>query len=116
MPKLKKKRGNKYMEIYKDDSKKVRLIPEGRIDVVTSQDLKESLLELFNEGYDFIVIDFNKVTSIDSSGLGKLLLFQKKLKERNGALSIVNVKTEYIKNMFKMIHLDKVIDIEYLDE
>lgn len=104
------------MDIIKEGSKKVKLKPEGRIDVVTSQDLKDNLLELFNEGFDYIIIDFSNVTSIDSSGLGKLLLFQKKLKERDGALSIINVSTDYIKNMFKMIHLDKVIDIEYIEK
>lgn len=103
------------MNVNKEGNTRAILKPEGRIDVVTSQDLKERLLELYNEGYNFIVIDFSEVSSIDSSGLGKLLLFQKKLKERNGSLSIINVKTEYIKNMFKMIHLDKVIDIEYIN-
>lgn len=103
------------MEVLKEDDSRVILKPVGRIDVVTSQDLKDKLLELYNENYHFIVIDFSEVTSIDSSGLGKLLLFQKKLKERDGALSIINVKTEYIKNMFKMIHLDKVIEIQYVE-
>lgn len=103
------------MNVIKEGDSKVILQPEGRIDVVTSQNLKDKLLELYNEGFNFIVIDFSNVTSIDSSGLGKLLLFQKKLKERDGALSIVSVKTEYIKNMFKMIHSDKVIDIQYAE-
>lgn len=98
------------MEKGKDD--KVTIKPEGRIDVVNSQSLKDELFTLYNEGFNEIVIDFSKITSIDSSGLGKLLLCQKKLKERGGELTIINVTNAYIENMFKMIHLHKVINIE----
>jgi anti-sigma B factor antagonist len=100
------------LEKIRNDEGKVTIIPEGRIDVVNSQNLKQELLNLFNEGINEIVIDFSKIASIDSSGLGKLLLFQKKLKERGGELSIINVTNDYIKNMFQMIHLNKVIKIE----
>ncbi len=100
------------MEQIKNGNGKVTLIPEGRIDVVNSQNLKQELLNLYNDGVKEIVIDFSKITSIDSSGLGKLLLFQKKLKERGGELRIINVTNDYIQNMFKMIHLNKVIKIE----
>ncbi|OIJ10232.1 anti-anti-sigma factor [Anaerobacillus arseniciselenatis] len=100
------------MEQIKNGNSKVTLIPEGRIDVVNSQNLKQELLNLYNDGVNEIIIDFSKITSIDSSGLGKLLLFQKKLKERGGELRIINVTNDYIQNMFKMIHLNKVIKIE----
>lgn len=96
-----------------DRKKDVAVIkPEGRIDIRNSQDLKEIMLDIYDEGFSFITIDFAAVMSIDSSGLGKLLLFQKKLKERDGNLKIINIQSDYIKKMFKMIHLDKVIDIE----
>ena len=36
----------------------------------------------------------------------------KKLNEKDGNLVIRNVESDYIKNMFEMIHLDKVIEIE----
>ena len=88
------------------------LLPEGRIDISNSQELKQQLLAVYEEGFNQIEIDFSKVTGIDSSGLGKLLLFQKKLKERGGELSIVNINNEYVKKMFTMIHLYKVIKIE----
>jgi anti-anti-sigma factor len=86
--------------------------PVGNIDFSNSQKLKDKLLELFEQDYKKVVMDFSEVESIDSSGLGKLLLFHKKLKEREGNLVIRNVESDYIKNMFEMIHLNKVIDIE----
>ena len=101
------------MQIKKKNNKAV-VTPAGRIDITNSQDLKKELLDIYDEGYEQIVIDFGNITSIDSSGLGKLLLFHKKLKERDGKLRIVNVESDYVKKMFSMIHLNKVIDIEGL--
>ena len=86
--------------------------PVGNIDFSNSQDLKDKLLELFKKDYKKVILDFSEVESIDSSGLGKLLLFHKKLKEKEGKLIIRNVESDYIKNMFEMIHLNKVITIE----
>ena len=90
--------------------------PGERIDITNSDEFKEKLVSLFDEGYHDIIMDFKEVAGIDSSGLGKLLLFQKKLKEKNGQLRIVNVNNDYVQKMFKMIHLSKVIHIEGIDE
>ncbi|OEF98399.1 STAS domain-containing protein [Desulfuribacillus alkaliarsenatis] len=98
------------MEIRKSGSEAC-LEPTGRIDMSNSHILKEKLLELYNEGFTVITVDFSQVNGIDSSGLGKLLLFQKKLKEKDGELIVKHVKSEYIRKMFEMIHLDKVIRI-----
>ncbi len=87
------------------------IIPTGNINISNSDELKEKLLALYNEGVNMITIDFQNVRSIDSSGLGKLLLFQKKLKERRGTLRIINIYSDHIKKMFSLIHLDKVITI-----
>lgn len=88
------------------------LILEGKIDITNSSELKENLLQIYNEGFDSIIIDFANVYGIDSSGLGKLLLIQKKLSERDGKLKIININSDYVRKMFSMIHLNKVIDID----
>ncbi len=100
------------MNVDKNNDGSVILTPEGKIDITNSTELKETLLSIYNEGYDTIIVDFEKVYGIDSSGLGKLLLIQKKLSERNGKLKIINVSSDYVKKMFSMIHLNKVIEIE----
>lgn len=94
------------------DKTEVVIKPVGNIDFSNSQELKDELLELFEQEYKKVIMDFSEVESIDSSGLGKLLLFHKKLKEKEGTLVIRNVESDYIKNMFEMIHLNKVIEIE----
>jgi anti-anti-sigma factor len=99
---------NKIIEVNSTD---VIIMPKENIDYSNSQKFKEILQKLFEQNYKKIIIDFSEIERIDSSGLGKILLFQKKLKERNGDLIITNVKNDYIKNMFEMIHLNKVITI-----
>ena len=94
------------------DNNEVVIKPIGNIDFSNSQELKEELLQLFKQNYEKVVMDFSEIESIDSSGLGKLLLFHKKLKEKEGTFVIRNIESDYIKNMFEMIHLDKVIEIE----
>lgn len=102
------------MEINKNvlDDNKVIVSPQENIDFANSNELKEELISIKEDGYNQIEIDFGEVNSIDSSGLGKLLLFHKKLKEKDGELSIKNIQSDYIKNMFDMIKLNKVIKID----
>ncbi|ADO76573.1 STAS domain-containing protein [Halanaerobium praevalens] len=94
------------------DEKEVVISPVGNIDFSNSQVLKKELLRFLEKGYQKFIIDFSEVESIDSSGLGKILLFHKRIKEKKGKLIIKNVKSNYIKNMFELIHLNKVIEIE----
>ncbi|MFW5996283.1 MAG: STAS domain-containing protein [Halanaerobiaceae bacterium] len=90
--------------------------PGKKIDYTNAGELKEKALSLFEDGYGLIKIDFKEVETIDSSGLGKLLLLYKKLKERDDELRLINVNNEYIRKMFEMIHLYKVIPIEGMDK
>lgn len=87
------------------------IIPKRKIDVTNSNLFKEKFTKLYEEGFNDIIIDFTNVNTLDSSGIGKLLVFYKRLKERNGTLSIINVKHENIRHLLDMICLDKVINI-----
>ena len=99
------------MRIEKGDKETVIYI-EGRIDISTSTGFKSKVLSLIEEGEKIICLDFTDVTGVDSSGLGKLLLFQKQLAEKDGKLRIRNVKSEYVRKIFSLVHLYKIIDIE----
>lgn len=92
-----------------------QVYPSGRIDIVTAKDFKNDVLSLIEKGMEKVYIDFSKVTAIDSSGLGKLLMFHKKLEERGGQLIIRNVENSYVRKMFSLVHLYKVITIEGLN-
>ncbi len=94
----------------KDDT--VYLILEEKIDLVNAEDLKEMFMDLLDQGYLDFALDFGKVRMIDSSGLGKILLMQKILQEKEGSLKIINIESEYVKKMFRMVHLSKLVNIE----
>ena len=101
------------MKIEKTGSEVV-VYPEGRIDISNAGDFKDEITSLIDEGSTVINLDFSQVSGIDSSGLGKLLLFQKQLKEKGGELKITNVNSEHIQKIFSLVHLYKVINIEGL--
>ncbi len=77
-----------------------------------AEELKQSLLKICEEGNDSIILDFSRITTIDSAALGKILMVQKRLRECGGELKIVDVKSDYIRKMFDIINLDKVIKVE----
>lgn len=85
-----------------------------KIDITNSGELKKVIMSVYDQGYNSVILDFTGVNMIDSSGIGKLLLFQNKLKQRGGELKIINITSDNIRKMFSMIHLYKVINIENL--
>lgn len=101
------------MKVVKTEEGQGLIIPEGKIDVTNSHHFKARLAELFDEGVNEITVDFTNVDALDSSGIGKLLVFYKKLKDRGGSLSIINVKHKNIQHLLDMIRLDKVINIDW---
>ncbi len=82
-----------------------------KVDLSNSGELRDLLQGLYDENYRNIAVDFSKTKMIDSSCLGKLLMFDKKFKENDGDFVIVNVTSDYIRKMFTLIHLYKVIKI-----
>ncbi len=98
--------------IRKDDCTAV-VILEKTMDILNSSQLKESLKKLYEEGVSEIKVDFSNTSYIDGTCLGKLLMFQGMLKKRHGSLSIINVQSEYLRSLFEMINIDRVIDVDY---
>ncbi len=82
------------------------------IDLTTVSSFKQELKSLYEQDYATINIDCRHLKMIDSAGIGSLALFQKRLKERGGELRLVNVNNDYIKHLFDMIDLQRVIRIE----
>lgn len=98
--------------IVRDDKKtKYRIIDiEGEVDVYTSMDLKKALNKLIDEGQLQLIINLDKVSYMDSSGLGTLVAVLKKIKKENGALKIINLSPS-IKKIFELTRLTKFFEI-----
>lgn len=93
----------------KDDNILV-FIPEGDVDIYTSSDFKEQVLEAFEQKKTDILIDGQKLEFIDSTGLGSLISILKKVKEQEKKIYISNIKPN-IKKLFIITELDKLFII-----
>lgn len=91
-----------------DDLKVVEI--EGEIDVYNSMELKRELNELIDKGNKNFILNLEKVSYMDSSGLGILVAILKKVKMTNGNLKIVKLK-ENIKKIFELTKLVKFFEI-----
>jgi len=70
--------------------------------------------ELLNEGRSNVLLEMSKVRWINSTGLGILIRGHKTLKEKGGAMKIVNL-SERIDNLFSVTKLNLVFEV-FTDE
>ena len=83
---------------------------EGEIDVYTAPLLREVLDKQVAAGRTDLVVDLEKVTFMDSTGLGVLVGRLKLVRGQNGSLRIVSAHERILK-VFKITGLDKVFHI-----
>jgi anti-sigma B factor antagonist len=83
---------------------------EGEIDVYTAPLLREVLDKQVAAGRTDLVVDLEKVTFMDSTGLGVLVGRLKLVRGQNGTLRIVSAQERILK-VFKITGLDKVFHI-----
>lgn len=83
----------------------------GRIDNEGIQGFQDALSALLEKDSKSVVLNFNQLEFINSSGIGKLLIFYKKSKNLGKETSIQGISDD-IFTLFKAIRLDKLIDIK----
>jgi len=76
-----------------------------------TNEFQKQLQELAAGGNNTITLDLSDVGTINSSSLGKILLFRKKLSEEGRTLQIKGCSEALFKT-FQMIKFDKLINIE----
>lgn len=82
----------------------------GDLDINSSRKLKNKLDKILKDTKADVVIDAEKLTYIDSTGLGILIGLLKKIKKNNNDLIIENPQNNVLK-IFKITGLFKVIKI-----
>ncbi len=82
----------------------------GELDLHTSPQLRERVLELTTGGARRIAVDLGGVTFMDSSSLGALITCLKRVRERDGELVLVGVQGPPAK-VFALTGLDRVFDM-----
>ena len=90
---------------------KVMVNIPGNLDTLgTAEELKGALDQLLDEGEKEIVLNLDNTTILTSNGIGKLLMFHKKLKDIEGQLYITPPKDE-VEKVLKTLALDDVFKI-----
>lgn len=83
----------------------------GEIDVGSSQRLREALVAMIHEGGPRLIVDLDKVELIDSTGLGVLVGVLKKVRDRDGSLTLV-CSNDGLLRVFELTGLTKVFVIQ----
>ena len=82
----------------------------GEVDLYTSPEFKQQLLDVIGKGAKEVVVDFSNTTFIDSTTLGVLVGGVKRLRTNDGQLSLV-CSDRNITKIFEITGLDKVFEI-----
>ncbi|HEX9313272.1 MAG TPA: STAS domain-containing protein [Actinomycetota bacterium] len=82
----------------------------GEIDVYTAPRLRQAIIDLVEGGATRIVVDMEKVDFLDSTGLGVLVGGLKRVRVKEGSLSIVTTQDKILK-IFDITGLNRVFDI-----
>jgi anti-anti-sigma factor len=84
--------------------------PNGIIDATKSQEFRQNIAEVLESGAKIVLVDFQDVTFMDSSGLGALVLAFKALRAADSKLVICSIN-EQIRILFELTGMDKVFEI-----
>ncbi len=63
---------------------------EGDMDVFTSPKLKETIIKSLKEGSIYLLVNLEKVSYIDSTGLGVLVGSLMRIREHKGKISLIS--------------------------
>src|SRR5947199_7022122 len=92
-----------------DDQRQVVAVA-GEIDLFTAPELKAAIGEALESGRTRIVVDLTATTFLDSTALGVLIGAVKRLRSRDGVLTIVNTDPNIAKT-FEITGLDQIFTI-----
>jgi anti-sigma B factor antagonist len=84
----------------------------GELDLYTAPSFRETVLESAN-GVDppRVIVDFQRLGFIDSSGLGAIVACLKHLRERGGELTLVAPDGSGLRRLLDLTGLDRVLTL-----
>ncbi|MGP4074040.1 STAS domain-containing protein [Piscibacillus sp. B03] len=101
---------NLYIEDYQEGQVTVIKL-SGEIDAYTAPELKEKLLGYLQEEGAEVQVDLEKVSYMDSTGLGVFISGLKTSNEVNSSFTLVNLQ-ENVYRLFNITGLNDVMNIE----
>ncbi len=100
------------MEIERPDNQTAVVHLQERLEADDSHLLSELFLSLYEEGVQVIFVDFSLTDYIHKNCLVPLILCQGWQRDGGAELKIVNVKGRYVRRLFDMLDLRRVINVE----
>ena len=97
------------MEIIRQNAGAI-IRPFGSLDINTSEELKQAVVEVFEDGARSLLIDCQDVTFLDSSGLSAMVMALKKARELHVRLALCSID-EQAMLLFQLTGMNKVFNI-----
>ncbi len=92
----------------KEQVKVIKL--SGNLNATTSQEFRQSITKIIEVGVKIVLLDFQDVTFMDSSGLGALVLAFKTLRAADIQLVICSIN-EQVRILFELTNMDKIFEV-----
>jgi anti-anti-sigma factor len=92
-----------------DSSVKV-VRPTGILDSSQAGDFRQQIGDLVHDGARAVIVDFQDVTFMDSSGLGALVLALKTVRSAGAEMHVCSMN-EQVKMLFELTSMDRVFKI-----
>ncbi|WP_017295028.1 STAS domain-containing protein [Geminocystis herdmanii] len=86
------------------------LRPEGIFDNTKSTQFRQQISELISQGVNVVLIDLKKVTFMDSSGLGALVLILKMIRNASGRLFLMSLNDQ-VKMLFDLTNMGNLFEV-----
>ncbi len=84
--------------------------PVGEIEVYTAPDVKAELARIMDQGQFRLAISLDKVTFIDSRGIGVLVEATKRARENGGDLAVICTNQRFLRHI-GILKLDEFLSI-----
>jgi anti-anti-sigma factor len=87
----------------------------GEININTVKDLKEVFNDIYDEGPEKVLLNFNAVEYVDSMGLATIIKFIKEMKAQNRQTAFCDIHPK-ISYIFRITKVDRVLTIFETEE
>lgn len=95
-------------ESYNESEKRWNIMLRGEVDIVTAQDLRETLKEKYEERKSDFCLDLEGLNYIDSTGLGVIIGAYGRMQDQGNKISVKNPK-ENVAKLLRITNLDKIL-------
>jgi anti-anti-sigma factor len=99
-----------HFDIKKNGKATILKVHDKKLDAAVSPDLKGEFLVLCTAQLKELIIDLSTVEFCDSSGLGALLIAERKMREHGGVVKLAGVQKKIL-SLIKISHLDRTFQL-----